>query len=266
MKHPAEDFDLSQLFSRLQIEEKESGIADPPKLLLYRAWGPNSWNQFDDSEGFVCGKHGVKADYEYTPADIEYHLHWGNRWYPTPFISTTASPQKACYSFGKYQSATRDGAGVYIAVIDGDKAERLGAKVLRMEKIAANKGVRLESRQRNVEEYVFVGRIPRSAIIVPKFPYKEFIALSFSKDKIWKAVESKYAQEHPSDTASGVIPRRDDEFNEDDASYNSEPDSYESDGYSLDSDGDSPSNIQDRHLPTRTQSAHFDRVLGLLGF
>ena len=129
---------------------------------------------------------------------------------------------------------------MYIAVIDGDKAERLGAKILRMENIAANKGVRLESRQRNVEEYVFVGRIPRSAIIVPKFPYKEFIALSFSsectirvnlklkgaenlcaEDKIWKAVESKYTQEHPSDTTSGAAPRGDDGFNEEDASYNS---------------------------------------------
>jgi hypothetical protein len=138
-------------------------LQDLPQY-LYRVFDEESRSQFHETRGFVASIPNAF----YNPAhrnarlELERHMDW-NSPYPTPFVSTTASREKALeYALQRVDKQRRT---VTIAKIDSSRLTKAKVDIHQMCALVKQTGADIKREAMNEHEYLCVRCIPANAVI-----------------------------------------------------------------------------------------------------
>ncbi|KAG2034138.1 hypothetical protein BDR03DRAFT_965941 [Suillus americanus] len=138
-------------------------LQDTPAVpqYLYRVFDEKSRSQFHETSGFVASIPNAIYDPEHWNArrELERHMDWTNN-HPTPFISVTASHEKAL-KFAK-QRMEKQRRTVTIAKIE---SSRLETAIYRMCDLVNQTSADIKQEAMNKHEYLCVRCIPANAVI-----------------------------------------------------------------------------------------------------
>ncbi|KAG1746238.1 hypothetical protein EDD22DRAFT_280131 [Suillus occidentalis] len=138
-------------------------LQDLPQY-FYRVFDEESRSQFHETRGFVAS---IPIAF-YNPAhrnaclELERHMDW-NSSLPTPFVSMTASREKAL----KYalQRVDKQRRSVTIAKIDSSLLKKANANIYRMCALVEQTGADIKREAMNEHEYLCVRCIPATSVI-----------------------------------------------------------------------------------------------------
>lgn len=138
-------------------------LQDLPQY-FYRVFDEESRSQFHETWGFVASIPNAF----YNPAhwnarlELERHMDWSNSC-PTPFVSMTASREKALeYAFQRVEKQRRT---VTIAKIDSSRLKKAKVDIHWMCALVKQTGADIKREAMNKHEYLCVRCIPANAVI-----------------------------------------------------------------------------------------------------
>lgn len=138
-------------------------LQDVPQY-FYRVFDEESRSQFHETSGFVASIPNAV----YNPAhrnarlELERHMNW-NSSYSTPFVSMTASREKALeYALQRVDKQRRT---VTIAKIDSSRLKKANVDIHWMCALVEQTGANIKREAMNEHEYLCVHRIPANAVI-----------------------------------------------------------------------------------------------------
>ncbi|KAG1769886.1 hypothetical protein EV702DRAFT_1140610 [Suillus placidus] len=131
---------------------------------FYRVFDEDSCAQFHEISGFVASIPNAIYDPKHWNArgELERHMDWTNI-HPTPFISVTASREKAL-EFA-LQRVGKQRRAVTIAKIDSSRLKAANVNVYRMCTLVEQTGAGIKREAMNEHEYLCVRCIPANAVI-----------------------------------------------------------------------------------------------------
>jgi len=139
-------------------------LQDTPTVpqYFYRVFDETSHSQFHENWGFWAGIRNAVYDPKHPNArrELEWHMDWNNK-HPTPFISVTASREKAL-EFAS-QRVDKRKRTVTIAKIDRSRLRK--TPVHQMCALVEETQAVIKNEAMNEHEYLCVRHIPANAVI-----------------------------------------------------------------------------------------------------